>query len=217
MLSKIYYWLHKQFSKKEERGEYSAGFWQDAVREHVLEICAQDKGRILEVGCGEGLFLNKIAKAKEDLEIVGLDIWLDILFKAKTRIKQDAVNLIQADAVGIPFKDGVFDRVVCINVFFNLPSEDMVKAALGEVKRVMKKGSRIAFDIRNSRNPLLYFKYKFARFYDETVKDLPLRTYDLNTIFKYLEKNNFKVTRRINIGFPHNILSPIFIIEAQKL
>ena len=62
MIPKVYYWLHKKFSKPDERGEYSAGVWQDAVREKVFELCTFSSGKLLEVGCGEGLFLLKFSQ-----------------------------------------------------------------------------------------------------------------------------------------------------------
>ncbi|MBU4477822.1 MAG: class I SAM-dependent methyltransferase, partial [Candidatus Omnitrophica bacterium] len=179
MFTKIYYFLHKKLSKPEERGEYSAGLWQDAVREKVFSLCKDNQGKILEIGCGEGLFLQRIAKDEKFSNVIGLDIWRDILSRCRNRLEDAAigtVKLVQADAGRLPFKAAALDSVVCINVFFNLASEEVVCSVLEEIARVCKKGGTVIFDIRNSLNPLLFLKYKTARFYDATVKNTFMHT-----------------------------------------
>ncbi|MBI4845525.1 MAG: class I SAM-dependent methyltransferase [Candidatus Omnitrophica bacterium] len=220
MIKKIYYWLHRRFSKPEEKGEYSAGYWQNLVRREVLERCSGISGNILEVGCGEGLFLRQLSEKNKTAKIFGLDIWADIIIKAKNRFRENnikGIELQQADACCLPYKNECFDAVICINVFFNLESEDKVKKSLKEINRILKKSGKIFFDIRNSLNPLLYIKYKLAGYYDETVKGLPLKTYNFNKIVLLLKENNFKFVKKTNIGFPDNWLAPIFAVEAQKI
>lgn len=219
ILSKIYYRLHKMFSKPEERGEYSAGLWQDAVREKVFSLCENNQDKILEVGCGEGLLLSKIAGDGKYSYVCGVDIWKDILMRAQDRFKAGNISnvaLVQADAASLPFKDNSFNTVVCINVFFNLPSEDVFQESLKEISKVCKKGGAVIFDIRNSRNVLLYLKYKLAKYYDETVKNLPLRAYNFNKIRVSLEKYGFEIENKVEIGFPYNRFSPIFVIKAKR-
>lgn len=219
ILSKIYYWLHDKFSKPDERGEYSAGGWHDAVRRKVLSFCSEGKGKILEVGCGEGLFLNKVAASGKYSYVYGVDIWKDILIRAKNRFKSGNISnagFVQADAVSLPFKDNSFDTVVCMNVFFNLPSDDLFQQSLKEISRVCKNGGEFIFDIRNSQNLLLHVKYKLAKYYDETVKNLPLRTYNYNKVMTSLKECGFEIKNREEIGFPYNRFSPIFVIKARR-
>lgn len=219
MIKELYYWFHKKTSKPEERGEYSAGRWQDIVRKQALTLCKEKKGRLLEAGCGEGLFLVPLAKYNKELKLYGIDVWVDILKKAKKRFKEKDLRYIQisqADAKKLPFKDGLFDTVMCINVIFNLKSWSATWRVLHEMIRVCKKGGTIIFDIRNTLNFMLYLKYKLARYYDETVKGLPLKTYALPKITATLRKHNFEVIKRVPVGFPHNMFSPILILEARR-
>jgi len=220
MFDKFYFWIHRKLSKPDEQGEYSAGIWQNAVRDRVMALLSASSGKVLEVGCGEGLLLLKLAKLKSSLDVFGIDIWFDILNRAQIKIKQNNVldiKLGQADAISLPFQDNSFENVICINVLFNLPNELMIKQSLKEISRIVKKNGTIILDIRNRRNPLLYFKYKFAKYYDHTVKDLPLRTYSYTQISKYLGENNFKIIDKTEIGFPHNDFAPIFVIQAQRM
>ena len=219
MIGKLYLWMHRKLSRADEKGEYSAGVWQHAVREQVVLFLADSKGKFLEVGCGEGLLLLNLANKRPDLEISGIDLWEAILDKARKRLADadmNKVKLAQADASDLPFEDISFDSIACINVLFNLPSEEKVLATLKEAARILKPGGKLIIDIRNSKNPLLFLKYKFAKYYDKTVKDLPLRTYHYEKISGYLDSIGLKIKRTKRIGFPGNTLAPIIVIEAEK-
>lgn len=219
MLHKIYYWFHRKSSKSEERGEYSSGYWQDRVRRDALKLCRDTKGKLLEVGCGEGLFLTKLTLVSKDMEIYGIDNWPEILKKGDKRIKAKGIKNVRlslADAISLPFKDSYFDTVVCINVIFNLESLNIVKKVLNEIARVCKKGGRIIFDFRNRKNPFLYFKYKLAPFYDQTIKNLPLKTYNLEDMRFLSESLGLKITNQIAIGFPIKSVAPIIILELER-
>jgi len=210
----------KLVSHPEERDEYSRGYFHYKIRSAALGLLSDKNGRVIEVGCGEGIFINKLAKSNENFSIVGLDGWHEIIKRAQKRMQVNNilnVSLINADALRLPFKNGSFDNVVCINVIINLPSEEIFLSSLGEISRVCKKGGAFIFEIRNSLNPFLYFKYKFAKYYDPTVINLPLKTYKLKKVIAFLEKNNFKLEKRINIGFPDNNLSPVILLEARKI
>jgi ubiquinone/menaquinone biosynthesis C-methylase UbiE len=106
--------------------------------------------------------------------------------------------------------------VVCINVFFNLPSEQKLNESLQEISRVCKSGGKIILDIRNSMNPLLWVKYKLAKYYDETVRDLPLKTYRLKKVASFLKQHGFEIVNRRYIGFPRGVFAPVIVVEARR-
>lgn len=218
MLEKIYYWFHRKTSKSEERGEYSSGYWQAKIRQNAVEICKRHRGRLLEVGCGEGLFLSQMINACPNLEAWGVDNWEEILSKAKTRIGQikSDVKLLKTDASNLPFEDAFFDTVVCINVFLSMESIEKVSHALKEMVRVCKSGGRIIFDFRNSLNPLLVVKYRLAKYYDLTIKNLPLNTYNPRDIKMILRELNLNIIQEKYLSFPIKRFAPIIMIEAAK-
>ena len=220
MLKNLYYWFHRKTSSPEERGEYSSGYWQDRVRRESLGLCKDAGGRLLEAGCGEGLFLAELALGNKDIEIYGIDNRKEILEEAGRRFKENGIKnviLSRVDAGSLPFEDCYFDTVVCINVIFNLESLDAVKKVISEITRVGKKGGRVIFDFRNSRNPFLYFKYKLAPYYDPTVRNLPLNTYSLKVIHRLLGKAGLKIISRKTVGFPIDAVAPIIILETEKI
>ncbi len=222
MLKKFYLWFYKKICHSRNRNEPSAGVWSDRVRQEVVNLCREYKaGRLLEVGCGEGLFILNLATANPRLEIVGVDNNIDRLLSAGEKCesrKLKNVKLIYANAVNLSIEDECFDYVVCINTFFNLESIKVLNQVLEQMARACKKKGRVIFDFRNSLNPLVRLKYKLAPYYDLTVKEskLPLNVYRPKDIEDILRKLNFRIINRIYIGFSLEILAPLIIIEAEK-
>ncbi|MCM8832020.1 MAG: class I SAM-dependent methyltransferase, partial [Candidatus Omnitrophica bacterium] len=200
----------KILSKSKDRGQPSSGIWQELVRKTVFNLVANEKGKILEIGCGEGLFLKKFEGNFN--KIVGIDISFEQLKRARQVCKD--FYLIQANALQLPFKDNIFNTVICINFFLNLSSEEKVNSILEEIKRVSTKKAKFIFEIRNRKSPLIILKYKTAKYYDNTVRYL--RTFCYEDFKEKLDVLNFKIKKRINLGFPKGEFSPIILIEAIK-
>jgi ubiquinone/menaquinone biosynthesis C-methylase UbiE len=212
----LYYWLRKKIAANDEKESYSSGPWPRALRLQALDWCQEGYDNILEVGCGEGLLLVKIAEKLSLSTVFGLDINSFLLDQARERALKEGINNIRfflSQGQQMPFSANYFDTIVCINVFFNLPSYSDV---LAEMSRVCKPGGVIIFDIRNRLNPLLYFKYKLAGLYDPTTKELPLCTYSLGEINQSLEYYGFGIKQKKYLGFPYNMFAPLILIEAVK-
>ncbi len=217
ILGKLYSRLRFIAAKSEEKGQASSGYWPSQIRSQVEQIYKKAKGKLLEIGCGEGLFIMILATANPQLEITGVDSNINKLLSAKGKCGEKA-RFIYANAVSLPIQSGHFDYVVCINTFYNLKSIEIVGQVLEQMARVCKKKGRVIFDFRNSLNPFVRLKYKLAPYYDLTVKKskLPLNTYHSKDIENILRKLNFRIINRIYIGFPLKILAPIIIIEAER-
>lgn len=220
MLKKIYSLFHTFISKSGERREYSGGYWQHKVREKALSLCDGAKnGKVLEIGCGEGFFLCELASKNPQSLIWGIDNNTQRLMKAETRCMDKGIkniNLSVANAQKLLFADKFFDLTVCINVFLNMESIAQVREVLKEVKRTSKNNAKFIFDFRNSANIFLKIKYKFAPYYDNTVKDLPLKTYAFREIEELLSELHFNISSKEHIGFGFGKFSPIIIIEAEN-
>ncbi len=216
MFTRIYYWLHRLVSKPQERGEYSSGVWQDKIRTAALKLCVAAPTRILEVGCGEGLFLAQVSEANSKIGLWGVDNSLDRISQAKIRLAEKNAYLSVGDATSLSFEDKYFDVVVCVNVFFNMPSIEVVKKTLAQMKRVVRDDGRLIFDFRNSQNPLLALKYKLAPFYDPTVRSLPLKTYSLGQVREILKELGLEIVSQNYFGVSCKSWAPIILVEAKK-
>ena len=198
-----------------EKGEYSSGVWQDLARGKALELCAGRTGRLLEVGCGEGLFLRRLKERCPGLELSGVDISAERVQAAGERLGGGAAVSVQ-DASRLSFPDGHFDTVVCVNVLFNLPSRETVAQVLREIARVSRAGARIIADFRNAGNPLLGLKYALAPLYDPTVRGLPLRAYRPAEMKRFLSGAGLSAARAYPLGFPGLTLAPVIVWEAER-
>ncbi len=121
---------------------------QRAQRRAALLVSAAAIGpgkRVLELGCGTGLFTAKFVKA--EAQVTALDISRNLLIQAKQRLLAAAFH--QADSEFLPYPSGAFDAVVGSSVLHHLP----LNSSLGEIARVLRPGGRIAFAEPNMMNP----------------------------------------------------------------
>jgi SAM-dependent methyltransferase len=96
--------------------------------------------RVLEVGCGSGVFLR--AAAERGAAVFGLDASPALLDLARDRVPE--ADLRVGDLQFLPYEDDVFDVVAGFNAFFF--ADDMV-AALREAGRVAKPGGTVVIQV----------------------------------------------------------------------
>jgi SAM-dependent methyltransferase len=110
----------------------------------------------LELGCGTGVFLEKVARSGATLH--GLDLSEDLLAKARVRLSETTnVTLDRGDAESTPYPEGRFDAVYGSSVLHHLD----LAAALAEVFRVLKPGGRLVFAEPNLLNPQVALMFMF--------------------------------------------------------
>jgi SAM-dependent methyltransferase len=107
-------------------------------------------GRVLDVGCGYGFLARPLSNRFE--MVVGLDVSPVMLSEAR---KHSGVHLVLADACHMPFKDGLFDCVIALNVFLHLSQPEITVA---EMSRVAKRTGSVLIETINQFSPLLFFR-----------------------------------------------------------
>jgi SAM-dependent methyltransferase len=113
------------------------------VRRVVDELGVTADHSVLDLGCGEGEYLEAVA-SNHPRRIVALDLSLDTLrlLHMRTDSTADAgcgdVSLVCGDALRLPFADCSFDRVICALVLYLLP----IEASLRELFRVMDTSAK---------------------------------------------------------------------------
>lgn len=114
----------------------------DYMHKKIIRSLLSSSGRImLEAGVGTGRF--SIWLSEKGFEVVGIDISKEMLKQAKRKIQISNVplNLVLGDVHFLPFKKGIFDNCICINVVNHITEIDQF---LKEVKYVIDhKGSFI--------------------------------------------------------------------------
>lgn len=116
-------------------------------------------GRILDAGCGPGLFLGLLSGKGQP---IGMDISAEMLGHIRGRMD---IPLIRGDVTYPSFRDGIFDAVICIEVFQYLEDLEALRA-LEAFSRVLKDGGLILITTLNSEFLARFLKsseYEMAR------------------------------------------------------
>lgn len=96
---------------------------------------------ILELGCGEGYIVRRLAQRGH--EVTGFDLSLPLL-KAAAAAERHGSRFVNGDALHLPFCDGAFDAAVSNFLIVELSDP---AAAIAETARVLKRGGRFLFEI----------------------------------------------------------------------
>jgi SAM-dependent methyltransferase len=107
-----------------------------------VEIKSQDT--ILDVGCGGGLTLNKLAHLAAQGHVYGVDYAQGSLAASRALnselIAQGRVQVEHATVSKLPFPDGQFDLVTAIETQYYWPD---LPGDMREILRVLKPGGRL--------------------------------------------------------------------------
>ena len=97
---------------------------------------------VLDAACSAGLYARTLLKHDSSLSVHAVDFSLPFLKKAKNYAERDNVSpiFLQADVSNLPYKNQVFDAVVCggsLNEFLDVPK------VMREFARVLKPGGKM--------------------------------------------------------------------------
>jgi ubiquinone/menaquinone biosynthesis C-methylase UbiE len=109
----------------------------------LLEIGPRD--RVLEVGFGPGVIIQRLSKLARDGHVAGIDPSQAMLDQARARnaigLEDGLVDLRRGSVESLPFDDNTFDKALAINSMQVWPDSH---AGLTEIRRVMKPGASVA-------------------------------------------------------------------------
>jgi ubiquinone/menaquinone biosynthesis C-methylase UbiE len=114
--------------------------------------------RILDVGCGTGVFAERIRETFPNATVWGVDLVAAMLAKGRLRWKAQLGHAapVQGDSERLPFPEGAFDVVTCANSFHHYPHQ---QRAVEEMHRVLKPGGRLILVDGSRDGPWGWFIY----------------------------------------------------------
>lgn len=145
----------------------------DAILKHAGKT-------ILDVGCGSGAYVLKIAQEYPQYQIKGVD------YQYFESWKEKPDNFLIADAFSLPFEDNSFDTITLFEVLEHLPNPEK---ALAEYLRVCRKNLILTVPNCDRNMELWKSNLIYSHWFDNT----HVNFYTLDTIKEEVTQAGFKV------------------------
>jgi len=188
-------------------------YYDDAVSTMLKLMEVSPGATVLDAGCGPGV--HSIRVAKENFQVVAVDISKTMLEEAKKRIENAGVSgnikFQQEDLTALSFADASFDYVFSWGVIIHIHE---IQKALDELTRIVAPKGKLALYITNKQaldHPIEAIARFFLRkpsgqeklamgngvWYDFNGQRLWVWQFDTNAVTKYLEARGFRKTHHI--------------------
>jgi ubiquinone/menaquinone biosynthesis C-methylase UbiE len=174
----------------------------DKKQKKIVSSMVGIDNSILEVGCGYGRFLRLLESSNR---CVGVDFSKEmLLLHTKSNVNSP---LILAQGSKLPFKEGSFDRILCVTVLIHILKFDEIKEVLHEMDYILKDGGIIVI------GEMGYMSY--------IVQKLLLRTgiarhaiaLDPNRLKEAIQEMGYSIIETVECGvFPMDV----YFIVARK-
>jgi len=159
------------------------------VRNFMIVLPKEKKGRLLDIGCGSGEFLNQ-------MKIFGWEVWgVEISREAADTGNKRGLNIFCGELGGADFPDNFFDVVVLSQSLEHVYSPG---SYLGEIHRILKPEGKLIIGVPN-------IECVESKIFKENWHglDVPRHLYFFTvvTLKSYLEKYGFEVEKILSKKF----------------
>ncbi len=171
-------------------------YWHWRRFSEILKYVQPITGSMLDIGCHGGTFTHRLLDKLQTKDIYGIDISPSAIALIKKRLPFGKFQV--ANAQELPFQDGFFEVVFCLEV---LEHVDDPISVLQEVKRVLKKGGKF-YILVPSDNKLFKIIWLMWTLYYPHWRHAHVQSYSKNTLEKLLNELGFKIikVRTFNLG-----------------
>jgi SAM-dependent methyltransferase len=165
--------------------EYFAQYKVEIVAEYIF---ANEKVKLLDFGCGDGISLQLFHRMLPNAVLAGIDVSEDSIAEAAARNIPGA-ELKPFDGFTIPFADATFDIVFVANVFHHIDHKNH-PSTVAEILRVLKPGGKLFIFEHNPYNPVTRQIVKDCIFDEDAVLLPPPYTKQLLKTTGFIKANN---------------------------
>jgi ubiquinone/menaquinone biosynthesis C-methylase UbiE len=141
------------------------------------------KGKILDVGCGNGIITNYLFSKNQNT--IGVDISSKMLNEAKK--KYPKIKFKKMDMKALNFKDETFNGVFCFQAFEHIPPEYQRKV-LSEFYRTLQKGGILMFNTNNLLYPKRFLAAIANKVMNPSLKFGEIKIGGQTKTYRYLSK-----------------------------
>jgi len=115
------------------------GYWRRDYKYQLAEIERILPGRLIDIGCGPGAFLQLVQESFPGIQLNGLDLSEEMIRQAGKRLADTAVALV-GDAEQMPLADSQYQAVTCNMSIHHYPHP---QKALNEMYRILEPGGHL--------------------------------------------------------------------------
>jgi len=140
--------MHREVAKmyrRRSRYEFAEAFQQER-NDILLELGPAGPGRALDLGCGTGLLLSRLAGRYR--QVIGFDLSTEMLEGCE---RGPSIRLVRGDMATLPFATASIAVVFCRSALHHVDDET---AVLREITRVLESGGRLILAEPANDNPL---------------------------------------------------------------
>jgi len=133
---------------------YSYTFGEiERILQRYFRLSSYDRAKpvVLDIGCGTGI--QSLVFAQLGYCVEGIDIAENLIVRARMKLRDAGfadAHFQLADAVRLPFKDGIADAVNCCGPTLSFVPE--WRTALREMSRCLKPGGRLLLEVEGKWN-----------------------------------------------------------------
>lgn len=129
--------------------------WATGANDHDRERFARSLAclperpfhRVLDVGCGEGLFTGMLAERYPDAEVLGVDISKRAVARAKSQVGRARPNVaFEAREILNDGPAGRFDLIFCAETLYYLGRDSRVRLAADRLTALLEPGGALVLN-----------------------------------------------------------------------
>jgi ubiquinone/menaquinone biosynthesis C-methylase UbiE len=189
-----------QYQRLRYRSDSCEGLAYVTRKALVLSSLNLVSGRVLDIGCGPGIFTKDLLE--RNLRVYSADLSMEMIKQAKAQATSSAqasnAFFVSSNVSEICFSNRKIDIVLCIGVVSYVKD---YMPLLSEINRVLRLGGMAIIQIDNIRWPIIYRKFvPFYRFVKSKITkkrynalDFKFNFFSSRDFLRDLEAKDFKI------------------------
>lgn len=182
-------------------------------RKKAVKLCnIKGNDKVLDLCCGTGKMIELECKAVgENTTVMGLDFNSEMLNVGNKKLTESLANykfnLVQGDAMELPFEDNTFDSITIAFGLRNVPDK---RKAISEMYRVLKPGGKaVCLELSKPEMPILkniynlYFNFVLPVIGYLGTQDKAAYYYLRDSVNGFMTKKQLK-SEFTNVGFENS-------------
>ncbi|MBD1426636.1 methyltransferase domain-containing protein [Sphingobacterium arenae] len=182
-----------RFSKLEtgQQTTLDAAFNMELITESIVR-CSPKLKAVLDIGCGAGNYMVKLAQKVVDIDITLLDLSQPMLDKALERVGEATlgkVNALKGDFRTVDFGTDKYDVIIATAVLHHLRDDVDWETTFKKLFNLLNDGGSVwIFDLVHQTDTILQ-QYIYHDLYGKYLEQLKDRDYR-DHVFAYIEKED---------------------------